>query len=84
MLEFKDGAVEIIFGKAFEKLTDAQRAQVADVQRQMTSGQFYAFTGPLYDQKDTLRIAAGERLSPKDALHMDWFVKGVVTSQPGR
>ena len=84
MLEFKDQAVEIIFGKAFEKLTDAQRAQIADVQRQMANGQFYAFTGPLHDEKGTLRVAAGERLSPKDALHMNWFMQGVVTSQPGR
>jgi basic membrane protein A and related proteins len=84
MLQIKEGAVEVIFGKAYEKLNDAQRAEIAMVQRQMASGEFYAFTGPLYDQKDTLRVAAGERLSSKDALHMDWFVQGVVTSQTGR
>lgn len=84
MLEIKEGAVEVIFGQAYAKLSDVQRAEITKVQSQMASGEFNAFVGPLYDQKGTLRVAAGEKLSPADALHMDWFVQGVVTSQTGR
>ncbi len=85
MMQFKDGAVEIIYGnKAYEKVNAAQRAAIAKAQSEMQSGEFNAFVGPLYDQKGKLRLAAGEKLSPKDALEMDWFVQGVVTSQTGR
>jgi basic membrane protein A len=84
MLQIKDGAVQVIYGKAYEKLNDTQRAEIAKVQSQMASGEFYAFTGPLKDQKGAVRVAAGQRLAPTEALHMDWFIEGVVTSQAGR
>lgn len=84
MLQIKEGAVEIIYGKAYDKVNAAQRAEIAKAQSQMQSGEFNAFVGPLNDQKGKLRLASGEKLSQKDALEMDWFVKGVVTSQTGR
>ena len=81
MLQVKDGAVEVIYGKGYDKFVNAsQRAEIAKMERKITGGDFYAFIGPLHDQNGKLRVAAGEKLPWTDALHMDWFIKGLITS----
>ena len=85
MLHMKDGVVEVIFGNGYQKFVkEAERAEIAKMEAQIRSVEFYAFTGPLHDQSGKLRVGAGEKLPWSDALHMDWFVKGVITSSPGR
>ncbi len=41
---------------------------------------FNPFSGPIYDQSGKLMVPAGQSLSDKDLLSMDWFVKGVIGS----
>jgi simple sugar transport system substrate-binding protein len=39
---------------------------------------FEPFTGPIYDQADTLMLEAGERATTLELLTITWFVKGVI------
>jgi simple sugar transport system substrate-binding protein len=43
---------------------------------------FDPFTGPIYDQKGTLRLKPGERASHDMLWSMDWFVDNVVGEIP--
>ena len=56
---------------------------IAGKKAQLLSGKFYEFAGPLYDQKGTLRVKKGQRLSVKDLYAMSWLVKGVIGSAKG-
>jgi len=43
---------------------------------------FDPFTGPIYDQKGTLRLKPGERASHDMLWSIDWFVDNVVGEIP--
>ena len=47
------------------------------------NGSFNEFTGPIYDQKGKLQIAAGKKPSVTELYAMNWLVKGVVGSPKG-
>lgn len=51
--------------------------EVATVQAKIESGALVPFQGPIKDQKGTVKVAAGAKLSDKDILSMDWFADGV-------
>ncbi|APZ42218.1 BMP family ABC transporter substrate-binding protein [Acidihalobacter ferrooxydans] len=44
---------------------------------EIEAGTFNIFSGPLYDQKGELKVAAGKALNDGDLLGLQWFVKGV-------
>lgn len=56
------------------------KSQVSSVIEAMKSGEFTAFTGPIYKQDGTLLIDDGEVLSYDDVDSMDYFVQGVAGS----
>jgi basic membrane protein A and related proteins len=56
------------------------KALILAKQKQIQSGKFYEFTGPLYDQSGKLKVPKGKRLGIKDLYSMQWLVKGVVGS----
>jgi len=65
------------------KVTAKTKALIAKKQKQIISGKFYEFTGPLYDQKGKLRVPKGKRMTLPQILTMDWLVKGVEGSPKG-
>jgi basic membrane protein A and related proteins len=65
------------------KVSKATKAAIAKKMRQIKTGKFYEFTGPLYDQKGKLRVPKGKRLTVKDLYAMNWLVKGVIGSPKG-
>lgn len=51
---------------------------LVDKQRQrIEGGHLQIFSGPLYDQHGTLKVASGHSLTDEDLLKLQWFVKGV-------
>ena len=61
----------------------ATKSAIAAKMKAIESGSFYEFTGPLYDQKGTLKVPAGKKLTVKDLYSMNWLVKGVIGSPKG-
>jgi basic membrane protein A and related proteins len=74
----KDGLTSL--AKFGPKVSAKTRAQIRAKQREIVSGKFYEFAGPLYDQKGKLMVPKGKRLGIKDLYSMQWLVKGVVGS----
>ena len=58
-------------------------AAIAKKMQQIKTGQFYEFTGPLWDQKGKLRVPKGKKLTVTDLYKMNWLVKGVIGSPKG-
>jgi basic membrane protein A len=65
------------------KVTAKTKAAIAAKKAALINGTFYEFAGPLYDQKGTLKIPKGKRMSIKDLYGMTWLVKGVIGSAKG-
>jgi basic membrane protein A len=77
----KDGFTKLApFGPS---VTAATKAAIAKKMKAIENGSFYEFAGPLYDQKGTLRVSKGKRLTVKDLYSMNWLVKGVIGSSKG-
>ena len=75
--------------KAFAPVSDSVpadiRAAIADTQKQIISGEFAPFTGPISKQDGASAYAAGAKATPRRAsLKMDYFVKGVNGSATGK
>ena len=77
----KDGFVDIApFGPNVSAKT---KAAIAAKKADLTSGTFYEFAGPLYDQSGKLRVPKGKRLTVNQLYAMNWLVKGVIGSAKG-
>jgi len=59
------------------------KAAIAAKTKAIESGSFYEFAGPLYDQKGTLKVPKGKKLSVTQLYAMNWLVKGVQGSATG-
>jgi len=70
------GVVDIApFGPMVPKdVQDKVNAKKAE----LVKGQDNIFAGPIADQKGAAKAAAGQKLSDKELLGMNWFVKGVI------
>ena len=51
--------------------------------RRSSTGTFYEFQGPIYDQAGKLRVPKGKKMTLGEILSMDWLVKGVDGSPKG-
>jgi basic membrane lipoprotein Med (substrate-binding protein (PBP1-ABC) superfamily) len=77
----KDGMVGLAsYGPG---VTAATKAKIAAKRAALVNGSFYEFEGPLYDQKGTLRIKKGHRMTVKELYSMNWLVKGIIGSPKG-
>jgi basic membrane protein A and related proteins len=65
------------------KVTKATKTAIAKKMKQIKTGKFYEFAGPLYDQKGKLRVPKGKRLTVKQLYAMNWLVQGVIGSPKG-
>ncbi|HNQ97110.1 MAG TPA: hypothetical protein PKH81_03390, partial [Treponemataceae bacterium] len=54
---------------------EAAKAKIID-------GSFEPFTGPIADQKGTVRVADGVKITDDEIWNMGWFVKGVIGNVP--
>jgi basic membrane protein A and related proteins len=67
----------------------ATKAKIAQKMKQIESGKFYEFSGPLYDQNGKLRVPKGQRMQvlkggTNSLYGMNWLVKGVIGSPTGK
>jgi basic membrane protein A len=77
----KDGFAKLApFGPGVSAQT---KAAIAAKTKAIEGGSFYEFAGPLYDQKGTLRVPKGKKLSVTQLYAMNWLVKGVQGSATG-
>jgi len=65
------------------KVTAKTKAMIAAKKAAIISGKFYEFQGPLWDQKGTLRVPKGKRMTLPEILSVDWLVKGIEGSPKG-
>lgn len=78
----KDGYVKLApFGPA---VTAELADSINERSRKIISGETPVFFGPIYDQSGTLKLAAGKNADLSFIETMDWFVKGVSGSLPGK
>lgn len=78
----KDGIVDIapltkLAPEGAQAKVDAAKAKIKD-------GSLNVFTGPIYDQAGTLKVADGKTATHDEVLNMKWFVKGVEGSIPAQ
>jgi basic membrane protein A len=82
----KDGFTDIApFGP---KVSAKTKAAIKAKRKALVKGTFYEFTGPLYDQKGTLRVKPGVKMQvlkggPNSLYGMNWLVKGIIGSAKG-
>ncbi len=60
------------------------KAQVAELESQLTAGTFHPFTGPVVDQSGAERLPAGAVMDDETLGKMDYFVQGVASRLPSR
>jgi basic membrane protein A len=63
-------------------VTDGAKKHMERRTQEMIAGHFDVFWGPIKDQTENVRIAAGEKPADAVSLRMDWFVEGVVGTVP--
>jgi basic membrane lipoprotein Med (substrate-binding protein (PBP1-ABC) superfamily) len=74
------GAVKLApFGK---NVPQEVQDEIAALQEQILSGEFFPFEGPIYDQDGNVRIAEGTRLTVEELEATDYLIQGVVGSIP--
>ena len=73
-----DDAKSIIYLAPLTKIApEGAQAKVDAAKADIISGKNKVFAGPIYDNAGVLKVKAGEVMSDKDMLTIDWFVKGV-------
>ena len=75
-----DGAVGV--ASLNDDLTADQKTALDGVIKDIASGAFHPFTGPITAQDGSEKIAAGATIEDGALLGIDWLVKGVETKLP--
>lgn len=71
-----DGVVDI--APYNEAVPEGVRARVDKRRREILSGEFAVFSGPVYDQSGLRRISAGQAVDERELLGMIWLAEGVA------
>lgn len=72
------GLVDVApFGKM---VPEDVRQRTIQKKKDIISGKFSIFTGPIIDQDGIVRIKKGAKATDHELLDMDWFIKGVIGS----
>lgn len=74
------GVVDVMYSSS--RVPEPLQKSVNFMKKMIVDGVHHPFSGPLYDQKNHLRVDDGRHLTSEEILTMDWFVKGVVGSIP--
>lgn len=79
---FEAGGVGLApFGKA---VPGTVARKVLALKAQMAKGRDMSFAGPIADQAGAERIRKGAKATDAELLSMDWFVRGVAGTLPGK
>jgi basic membrane lipoprotein Med (substrate-binding protein (PBP1-ABC) superfamily) len=75
----KDGDTGLApFGPAYKSLPASSRNEIQKREQELASGTFNDLTGPIYSQKGTLEIPAGQQATITQRETMSYLVKGVL------
>jgi simple sugar transport system substrate-binding protein len=77
---FKDEILQI--ATVNPNLPEDIKAAVADTHAKIKSGEFHPFTGPLKDNSGADKVAAGQVMSDKELVGMNWYVEGIDATIP--
>jgi len=58
------------------------KALVAKKKDSIVKGEWDVFTGPIADQQGQIKVPQGQKMSDKEMLEFNWFVKGVEGTIP--
>ena len=61
-------------------VSEDTKALVAKKKESIVKNEWDVFTGPLADQQGQVKVPAGQKMSDKEMLEFNWFVKGVEGS----
>jgi len=75
----KEGGVQMA---PFTNMPDDVRAKAQEVKDQIENGEYFAFTGPLYDQDGNLQLAEGEVATDFQLNSMEYYVQGITSKYP--
>ena len=64
-------------------VTAKTKALIAAKQKQIESGSFNEFAGPVYNQAGKLAIPKGKQLTVNQLYSVNWLVKGIIGSAKG-
>ena len=67
----------VVIEKINEAIPADVRAGAEELIAAITEDRFHPFTGPLYDQEGTERVAPGHVMTVEELAAMDWYVQGV-------
>ena len=68
---------------AFTNMPPEVEAKAQEVKDAISNGEYFAFTGPLYDNTGTLQLKAGEIADDMHLNTMMYYVEGIDTKVPG-
>ena len=74
-----DGSVEMA---PFTNMPDDVKAKAEEVKAAITAGEYFAFTGPIYDNEGNLQIAEGVVADRAHLDSMSYYVEGIDASVP--
>jgi len=77
----KDGEVVMA---PYTNMPDDVKKMAEATQAAITSGALHPFKGPILNQKGEVVVKEGEVLADKDILSMNWYVKGIDDTVPGK
>ncbi len=74
------GVVDIFYSKRL--VPRETQKLISFIKNMIESYAFHPFTGPVYDNKGTLRIKPDEIADQKEIMTMEWFAEGVEENMP--
>ncbi|WED24898.1 BMP family ABC transporter substrate-binding protein [Vibrio sp. JC009] len=63
-------------------LPEEIKTAIAETQAKIKSGEFHPFTGPLKDNSGKDKVPAGQVMSDKELVGMNWYVEGIEATIP--
>ena len=63
-------------------VSEDTKTLIANKKASIVKKEWDVFTGPITDQQGQVKIAEGQKMSDKDLLEFNWFVKGVEGTIP--
>ena len=66
----------------FTNMPDDVKAKAQEIKDAISNGEFFAFTGPIYDNKGNLQLADGEVATDIQLNSMNYYVEGIDAKVP--
>ena len=66
----------------FTNMPDDVKAKAQEIKDAISNGEFFAFTGPIYDNEGNLQLADGEVATDIQLNSMNYYVEGIDAKVP--